>query len=164
MRPATCHNLSLLGAHSISDLWTHVWWVSYLAQTEEFEMEMMLAWSAPQQLASTWKADIIWEVIFVQVDGTVMILGNDPSSKETCWFVVIRVGSIPTQHKSVYATSLKNFKVQQYSFVTSLTSELVDKTYKGDVPKQLLKVLISIRFCQQSMQSCGPFSLPRIWK
>lgn len=35
---------------------------------------------------------------------------------------------------------------------------------KGWCPKQLLKVLISIRFWQQSMQSCGPFSLPRIWK
>lgn len=136
MRSATCHNLSLLGTHSISDLWTHVRWVSYyLAQTEEFEMEMMLAWSAPQQLASTWKADIIWEVIFVQVDGTVIILANDLFCKDTSWFVVIRVGSIPTQHKSVHA----NIPVQQYSFVTSLTSKLVDKTYKRDVPNSCWK-------------------------
>lgn len=43
-----------------------------------------------------------------------MILENDPSSKETCWFVVIPVGSIPTQHKSVYA----NIPVQQITHLS----------------------------------------------
>ena len=75
-----------------------------------------------------WEKKIIWEVIFGQSCWYRMILANDACAKEMCWFVVIRVGSIPTHHKSVCGTSLKFFKVQEYSLVTNQSSELIDNT------------------------------------
>ena len=86
------------------------WWFFFcLAQTEEM-MSLLSCWAGRQLL--------------VPYD-----LGKwCERAKEMCWFVVSRVGSIPTHHKSVCGTSLKFFKVQEYSLVTNLTSELIGNT------------------------------------
>lgn len=103
--------LVLIGDSFNFGFWTHVRWVSYyLPKLRSSKWK----WCLLDQLRSSLPAlgRLIREDrlrgYFCQSCWYCMILENDPSSKETCWFVVIPVGSIPTQHKSVYATSRYN--------------------------------------------------------
>ena len=155
MRSATCHNLSLLGTHSISDSEPmsggfHTTWPKLRSSKWKWCLLDQLRSSLPA-LGRLIREDHL-RGYFCLSRWYCMILANDPFAEETCWFVVIRVGSIPTQHKSFHA----NIPVQQYSFVTSLTSKLVDNTWKGDVPNSCWKCSFPLDFDSKVCNLVGP--------